>query len=209
MDYYWGLLIWAGIVVVSMLIVIVLAQRWGRDPFGFALLAAVVGPIAIIALIGTRSADRKAPHTFEGGAAPAASRRQPVLVAVDGSESAKRAADAVVRLNDQRAEVVVLTVLPREAQARATGSPPQVQEHQREIDRLTRDALDALRSAGMQTRVVVGYGVPGEEIVEGAAEENAEIIVVGRRGAGLSKALLGSSSNYVVEHAGVPVVVVD
>jgi nucleotide-binding universal stress UspA family protein len=57
--------------------------------------------------------------------------------------------------------------------------------------------------------VVVGYGVPVEEIVEAAKSQGAGMIIIGRRGAGLTKALLGSVSDHVVKHASVPVVVID
>jgi nucleotide-binding universal stress UspA family protein len=211
-DYYWGLLIWAGIVVVSMLIVIVLAQRWGRDPFGFALLAAVLRPIAIVALVGSRQSDRSRPHRFEprdsGHRVERAGQRS-VLLPVDGSQSAARAAAAIPTLGLRDIEAIVLTVLPREAEPRADASPQQQQEHQREIDRSTGDAVKVLKSAGVPHRVLVGYGKPGEEIVEAASEQGAEMIIVGRKGAGLTKSLLGSVSDHVVKHASVPVVVID
>jgi nucleotide-binding universal stress UspA family protein len=208
-DYYWGLLIWAGIVVVSMLIVIVLAQRWGRDPFGFALLAAVLGPIAIVALVGSRQSDRGRPHRFETADGSQSSGGRSVLLPVDGSQSAARAAAAIPTLGLRDIEAIVLTVLPREAEPRADASPQQQQEHQREIDRSTGDAVKVLKSAGVPHRVLVGYGKPGEEIVEAASEQGAVLIIVGRKGAGLTKSLLGSVSDHVVKHASVPVVVID
>ena len=48
-------LIWALIVIVSMAMSVLLAHRWGRDPFGWAMLAAGMGPMAIVALLGTRT----------------------------------------------------------------------------------------------------------------------------------------------------------
>jgi len=204
----WVILGWAIIVVVSMLVVIVLSQRWGHDPFGFALLAAAMGPIAIVALVGTHHRDRGRPHAIEGarrtGEAGAC-----VIVPVDGSETSVRAARAAPGLAAAATEAVVLTVLPREAEPRRDATPAQQQEHQREVDRLTREAVRALQDAGLPTRVVVGYGAPGEVIVAVARDERAEAIVIGRRGAGLTKALLGSVSDHVVRHATVPVVIVD
>jgi nucleotide-binding universal stress UspA family protein len=61
----------------------------------------------------------------------------------------------------------------------------------------------------MQSRVIVAYGVPGEEILRAAEEEKADTILVGRRGAGLTKALIGSVSDYVVKNAKQPVALVD
>ena len=209
MDISWALLGWLAIVIVSMLIVVVLATRWGRDPFGFALLAAVMGPIAIVALVGTRQADRSRTHTFEGGRGAPTPNGACVLVPVDGSESSTRAARAVAGLGFNEAEAILLTVLPHEAEPGKQPTGPQQQAHQREVDRLTRDASAALREAGIRSRVLVGYGVPGEEIVEAARTEGVTAIIVGRRGAGLTKSLLGSVSDHVVKNASVPVVVVD
>ena len=205
----WALVVWAVIVIISMLIVVVLASRWGRDPFGFALLAAVLGPIAIIALVGTHQSDRGRAHTFEGAPSTHPSGGGCVIVAVDGSDAGIRAAAAVPALGFPGAEAVVFTALPHESQQRADASAPARQEHQREVDRLTTGALKALRDAGVPARTLVGYGRPAEEIVEAARVENARAIVIGRRGAGLSKALLGSVSDHVVKHASVPVVVID
>ena len=205
----WALLVWAIVVIISMLIVVVLASRWGRDPFGFALLAAVLGPIAIIALVGTHQSDRQRPHRFEGESPSPGSSRGNVIVAADGSDGSTRAAAAVPGLGFPGAEAIVFTALPRESQLRDDAPAPARQQHQREIDRLTGGALKALNNAGIPSRVLVGYGAPGEEIVEAARVEGARAVIVGRRGAGVSKALLGSVSDHVVKHASVPVVVID
>ena len=57
--------------------------------------------------------------------------------------------------------------------------------------------------------MVVGYGSPVEEILRCAKQERVEAIIVGRRGAGLTRALLGSVSERVVGQAKQPVVVVE
>lgn len=206
----WALVVWAVIVIVSMLVVVVLAQRWGRDPFGFALLAAVLGPIAIVALVGSRQSDRQRTSTFEGARSePATGGAGRVLIPVDGSDSSTRAAAAVANLGINATEAIVLTVLAHERQPGPQATAAQRQEHQREVDRLTRAAAKSLADAGIPSRVLVGYGVPAEEIIEAARAEGATAVVIGRRGAGLTKALLGSVSDDVVKNATVPVVVVD
>ena len=50
---------------------------------------------------------------------------------------------------------------------------------------------------------------PGHAICKLAEEKNASLIVMGQRGLGtISRALLGSTSDYVLLHAHVPVMVV-
>jgi nucleotide-binding universal stress UspA family protein len=204
-------LVWAGIVIVSLVVVSYLAVRWGRDPFGWALLAAVLGPIAIVGLLGTHRSDvERATGTFEQfrGARRESSADLRVLAAVDGSAaSASLARHIVAHYAPETCEAVLLAVLPMEAQERAGGQ--QQQEHQRTVDSMTGEARRLLEAAGVPVRVVVGYGAPGETILRLADEEGAGMIVVGRRGAGLSRALLGSVSEHVVKNAKQPVTIVD
>ena len=51
-------------------------------------------------------------------------------------------------------------------------------------------------------------GKIGETILSSAKEENASLIVVGTRGMGkVRRTFLGSVSDYLIHHAGVPVLV--
>jgi nucleotide-binding universal stress UspA family protein len=209
MDVIAVLLGWAAIVVVSMLLVAYLATRWGRDAFGWLLLAAVTGPIAIIALIGTHQRDMERPEAFERRGAPLSREAQKViLVGCDGSDQAERAARYASEEYADADEVVLVTVLPREARPPEDDAHALV-EHEQRIDACAAPSLATLRSAGLSARLLVGYGAPGEEILRAAGEELADVIVVGKRGAGLARGLVGSVSDHVLKHAKVPVVVVD
>jgi nucleotide-binding universal stress UspA family protein len=199
-----ALLIWAAIVVVSMIVVGYLAVRWGRDPFGWLLFAAVMGPIAIIALAGTRQSDREAGVRLE--ASGGRDGADVVLIAADGSEPSLQAARYVAEHHAGSA-AVVLAVLPIERSQRESAA--EQAEHERAIEQMTSKAMDVLRAAGVDVRVEVGYGKPGEVIVGAAEQHKVETIVVGRKGAGLTKALIGSVSDHVVRHADAHVVVVD
>ncbi len=56
--------------------------------------------------------------------------------------------------------------------------------------------------AGVQTEVVVRNGTPHSEIVEWAAEQEVDLIVLGNRGlTGIASVLLGSVGEKVVRHA--------
>jgi nucleotide-binding universal stress UspA family protein len=199
-------LVWAIVVITSMVLVAYLAKRWGRDPFGWALLGAVMGPIALVGLAGTRQSDMQHPSPFE--TATPRPNGSPLLAAVDGAPASTRVANYIAAMHRPDAEVVLLTVLPHEARpGDAWAGLPD--EHQRRVDAATAEAARILGEAGMRPRVVVGYGSPAEEILRCATEERAEVIILGRRGAGLTKALLGSVSDRVVREAKSPVVVVE
>lgn len=197
---------WLIIVLVTMIVMSYLALRWGRDPFGWLLLSAVLGPIAIVALIGTRSADVERQRLPVRGT-PRAEGRTRIIVGSDGSTASTRIARHIVREMNQHSEVVLVCVLPLEAE------PGTSEQAQRDLDarvaEMTGATLEALSAGGLKARTVVVFGHPGEEIVRLAEREQADLIVVGRRGAGLSRALLGSVSDHVVQHATRPVLVLD
>ena len=209
MDFITVLLGWLAIVLVSMLIVGFLASRWGRDPFGWLLLAAALGPFAVIALLGTRQRDLEQPEAFERRGEPRSREAQKViLVACDGSEQSDRAARYAAAEYGDADEAVLVTVFPRESRPRDDNDPA-LREHEQRVEACTNVSLDALRSGGLNARLIVGYGTPGEEILRAAEEEQADAILVGKRGAGLTKSLMGSVSDYVLKNAKRPVVVVD
>jgi nucleotide-binding universal stress UspA family protein len=209
MDWIIVLLGWAALVVASMLVVSFLATRWGRDAFGWALLAAAIGPFAIIGLLGTRQSDRERPAEFERRGPPSSREAQKVaLVACDGSEQSERAARYAAQAFDDSDEIVLVTVFPRETRPHHDDHHA-LGEHEERVESCTRGSLDVLRDAGVNARLIVGFGVPGEEILRAAEEEKADAIIVGKRGAGFTKALIGSVSDYVLKHAKRPVVVVD
>ncbi len=65
------------------------------------------------------------------------------------------------------------------------------------------------RAAGVPARGLLRAGVPAEEIVRAAAEEHADLIVLGTHGRGyVSRLLLGSVADRVVRTAPCPVVTV-
>jgi nucleotide-binding universal stress UspA family protein len=196
---------WGAIVILTMLVVAYLAARWGRDPFGWLLLSAVMGPIALVGLIGTRHSD------LERAAAPEQTRKRGegehcVLVAVDGSSGSEAAVRHAIEMRDEFTDAIVLAVLPHEAKPATAGRGED--EYNARVERMTAPAVAALREAGMAHRVAVAFGSAGEEIVRAAEREGADAIVVGRRGAGLTRALLGSTSDHVVRHAKQPVTVI-
>lgn len=140
-------------------------------------------------------------------------RRLPerVVVATDFSAGARRALRRTQYLAfAERAEVVLVHVGPPDHVAI---EPSRVDDHvtarlAREATTL-RNALSRLDRTDVQVRTVVSAGTPSIALLEVASQERADLIVIGRRGAGnLRKFLMGSTAERVIQASEIPVLVV-
>jgi len=132
---------------------------------------------------------------------------RPILIAYDGSESAKRALDvAAGRANGSPLTVVsVAELLPQFGRAGAMLLPEEDEDRKRQLA----EAMEALKGRGIEAKSVERRGDPAEAIVDEAQQEDAELIVVGTRGLNAAKRwLMGSVSTRVVQHAPCNVLVV-
>jgi nucleotide-binding universal stress UspA family protein len=138
-----------------------------------------------------------------------------IIVGVDGSGHSRRALDwAIHEAAIRHAPLTVLTV--QQAMANFWAGPmiypedAELAEHARKIaQEETDDALSELAEDARppEISVLAVPGFPAEEIL-GAARD-ADMIVVGSRGAGgFKKLLMGSVASQVTHHAHIPVVVI-
>ena len=144
-----------------------------------------------------------------------------VLVATDGSEASLEAARAAVTLFPD-GEFLLVTVIDEQedpmADAGGFEGPAMNEDEARDEHRA--DVVEAQGSlantalmfgaAAVHQRILEHQGEGrGAKLCATAAEEGADVIVVGSHGHGvLADALLGSISNYVVHHSDLPVLVV-
>lgn len=138
-----------------------------------------------------------------------------ILVGIDGSSHSRRALEWAI--NEAAIRQVPLTVLTvQQAVTGFWGAPvvypgdADLAEHARKVAQEETDqALDKLGTGSRPPAVAVlaTIGAPAEEILKAA--EDADMIVVGSRGAGgFKKLLMGSVSSGVAHHAHRPVVIV-
>ena len=151
----------------------------------------------------------------------------PVVIAYDGSDSARRAITeaggvlshgpaAVLSVWDS-VRAVVYDPLPGQTKAKDVVGELDQRAAQRAKE-LAEQGADLARAAGFDAKPIVrsvALGTEREEnriwrtIVECAGELDARAIVVGSRArSGIKTALLGSVSHGVIAHAGRPVLVV-
>jgi len=138
-----------------------------------------------------------------------------ILVGIDGSSHSRRALEwAISEAAFRHAPLTVITV--QEPLAEYWGAPvvypgdAELTEHARKVAQDETDSALGKLAAQARPPVVTVLAVPGapaEEILSAAAD--AEMIVVGSRGAGgFRKLLLGSVSSQVTHYAHCPVVII-
>jgi nucleotide-binding universal stress UspA family protein len=138
-----------------------------------------------------------------------------LLIAIDGSDPARRAVEAAAQLAKQGAAVDAMLVNVREGLAYYGELPPfdheSIERGQRQKqDALLEAALAQARNSGLQTVATqAAEGQAAQEIVRVAADRGADCIVMGTRGMNaLGGLLLGSVAQRVVHLAAVPVMLV-
>jgi nucleotide-binding universal stress UspA family protein len=137
-----------------------------------------------------------------------------VLVPLDGSDSSELALRAAVTVaNRDRSTIALITVVPdmliESSRWRWTAqSPTELQaDADEEADERMRAAIERIPQ-DIPVRKVIRRGKAGPEIVAQANESDYDAILMGARGVGrMGAAILGSVSQYVMRHAGVPVFV--
>ena len=144
-----------------------------------------------------------------------------ILVAVDGSKKATKAAKLAVKLaKGRRAKIMVVSVLTKPLDVYAfapdLGFPPLGTYRSsyyypiKEADASVDQAVSFAKGQGIEAKgCVLKASSIIESITEYAKKHGIDLIVLGTRGSGgFSRLLLGSVSNGVVSHAHCPVMVV-
>jgi len=151
-----------------------------------------------------------------------------ILVAVDGSESSKRAAHVALGLAEKlRAQLIVLHAISPPTSYYRSNFPVPVgmappPPSQKEIDTyyayarrvalgIVGDTVSEAKKVGTNVKTEIPEGVSSvvETIINHAAKEHVDLIIVGTRGlGGFKKMLIGSVSSGVISHANCPVLVV-
>ena len=138
-----------------------------------------------------------------------------IVVGVDGSDESVDAVRVAVDLARTRsAKLHIITVVrPPEGWWGIVGSPPTAEALGDSLSQAQRDILDhVLRSvdlAGLDYETAEEIGDPSAQLITACDRVGADLLVVGRRGAGLFRRMVvGSVANHVVQEASCPVLVV-
>jgi nucleotide-binding universal stress UspA family protein len=136
-----------------------------------------------------------------------------ILVPTDGSECADRAVEHALDIAGQYdAELHVLSVVDsRDVSHSAPAiSPEQVQQTLRDrAESVVEEVADRAEAAGVTVVTAVEPGIPDDVVVEYAADEDCDLIVMGTHGrTGLERYLLGSVTERTVRRSSVPVLTI-
>jgi len=138
-----------------------------------------------------------------------------IVVPTDGSKNAKEAATQAVNLALKfDGKIIAVHIID----SRFETTFEELGTTQSHVFRLqqskigegyVQEILDIARKAGVQAQSIVRVGIPADEIVKIAEENNADLIVMGTRGlTGTRHILLGSTADQVIRWAQCPVLVV-
>ena len=133
-----------------------------------------------------------------------------ILVPVDGSPGSEIGmawANLVARVADAEVIVVVTINPPSAIRRRGILETEHLRiEMEEDAKEVATEAAQLFLDRGHRARALVVVGDPVEAILETAAAEHVDLIVIGRRGLGrLEGMLVGSVSERVARHATVPV----
>ncbi len=191
------LLFAAGWIAIGAVAAAVMRRR-GHDPFGWAILFVVLGPLAVpLAVTAERHRPPEAQAAVHEG-------ELDVLVAHDGSPAASVALDSALGLfGRQLTSLTLAAVVDFEATTTAGGRITM----RAASERLDAVADDLRPRAGGPVDTVVLQGDPVQALSRFAAQHGYELIVVGGSGPGSRWVRRGSVARRLAKGAAVPLLV--
>lgn len=191
--------------VIAWLLAGLLSALWlarhGHSPLWIPI-GLVLGPFFV--LIALDRAHRHPELVAGGPPQTAAPRTGPrVMVGFDGSAESQHALDMAVDIAAGRQGAVTLAEVLSYDDVVEGDSTPMIETTTRRLAEVT------ARVSAVPAEYEVLVGPPGSALRDFADKQDADLIVVGRHGRGLSERLLGSVSADLVAHSAVPVLVVE
>lgn len=134
-----------------------------------------------------------------------------ILFATDGSEYSMGAQRAAIALTKRcHGELHIMSIMLTTQDLEGVGTQNMRQEREKEVQARLDKAAQAALAEGVNCTTHLVYGEnPQHEIVNTAAEINADLAVLGRRGVrGLARSMVGHATAYVAGNAPCNVLVV-
>jgi nucleotide-binding universal stress UspA family protein len=190
--------VWAAIGVVTALVM----GRRGFSPWAWLFIGVVLGPLVVPLAVASVREGRPVmlERLSEGRPGEGGTH---VLIGIDGSDAARGALGAALNVvGDALGRCTLAAVIDRDT-ARA---PVALREERQRLQ----EAIDAAARSipAVKPDAVLLEGKPADALARFAADGGYELIAVGRRGRGATKALLGSTAEALARGADIPVLIV-
>lgn len=132
-----------------------------------------------------------------------------IVLATDGSDSARPAEEFLARLAPKNATIHVVTAQPEKVPLDARPASVPLNAEERIAAGAAAETAARLRALGFTAEAITKAGRPAPAILEAAAATGADLVVIGTHGrTGWRRAVLGSVASEVTRHAATSVLVV-
>lgn len=133
-----------------------------------------------------------------------------ILLATDLSPASEGATKQAIDLaHDLGASLLIVSVIDPDVRGPAGVRVERMDQRRAVREQAAQAVVVRGRQAGIAVNFLIWEGEPGPAIVEAAAAEEADMIVVGSHGRGrVGRFVLGSVSDHVIRNATAPVLVV-
>jgi nucleotide-binding universal stress UspA family protein len=177
-----------------------LMGRRGHQPFMWLILAIVFGPLVLPLAANALYHDR--PGLFERlSSGRRGTGSVDVLAGIDGSPEAENALRSAIHMLGSRLGRLTLAAVVDYDVAVGSGLAE-------ENERARSGLMGTANATGLRPEAILLSGRPAEVLRKYAVEEGHDLIVVGRRGDGASRVLLGSVAYALARGGEVPVLIV-
>lgn len=164
--------------------------RHGHRSWAWYVIGLVLGPIMLP--IATEVAHRRGILVL--ATTPSEDRgRLRALAAIDGSVESDLAFKAALGLLEPTgASYILLTVIDADLADDA--------DERRRAEEVLRDRASWVNGGGTRPLLEIATGEPGREVLDRSVADDVDVVVLGRRGHGMSEHLFGSVAGHVVRH---------
>ncbi len=189
--------VWAAIGVAAS----ILMGRRGHSSFAWLVLGAALGPlcipVAMVAVFEERARRMREVVDGRAGQGPV-----DILVGIDGSSESEDALRRAGALFGTRVGRLTLASVEDFDTAASGGSSMSEERTSLLLERM------ASEFGAQRPSAIILSGRPAEALIRYATDESYELIAIGRRGRGASKAVMGSTASRLARGADVPVLIV-
>lgn len=139
-----------------------------------------------------------------------------ILVAYDNGDKAKKAIEEAIEIaKNSKGEICLLTSIKMPSFISSVANPDLVKQlendNRKYFTEILKEYEDNIKKEGISVSSVILDESPGKAIVSYAEKENYNLIVIGSNSRGTVDRVLtglGSVSNYVLQHAKCPVLII-